>query len=112
MSAPLKPDELLGVSFTVIGIAGAALLGAAAAVAVGAWLATRYRDRHESKNPTNQHIPRRARRFNVVTVVKWLVVPGVTLLMVWMVQDADFVITGPAPSPMGSSWVTQPGVQG
>lgn len=95
MSEASNPVDLVpNGMFTAAGIAGAVLLVAAALVAVTAWMVTEYRNRHKSKNPIGQHIPSRQRRFDVVTVVKLLIVPGITLLMVWM-APAVIAPTGP-----------------
>lgn len=95
MSAPSNPGDLVpSVTYTVIGIAGLALLGAAAAVAVAAWLGTRYRGRRDAKHPCLQRISTRQRR-----VVKLFAVTGLVLLLTWALPGLTTPIGLPAPMP-------------
>jgi hypothetical protein len=95
MSAPSNPGDLVpSVTYTVIGIAGLALLGAAAAVSVAAWLGTRYRGRRDAETPDPQRISTHQQR-----VVKLFAVTGVVLLLTWALPDLTTPISLPAPMP-------------
>ncbi|MEW2484210.1 hypothetical protein AB0876_31955 [Mycobacterium sp. NPDC049093] len=100
MSELSKQGELVfNAISTVVGIAGAVLLGAAAVVAVTAWALTVYRNRRKSKAPTVQPVPTRQRRFGTAEVVRLLAATGFGLLTAWsmtfVVDDLRYIPPAP-----------------